>query len=108
MEGVFCSVRVFKEIVLIVNRHGPKEDIKKCKKKIMNLKDKYKKAKENNKKSGAAPKFCPFYEDFDEVLLARDIVNIPGLTEIGVKRSVTTKTSHNEDEIEELSENFCE
>ena len=48
-----------------------------------NLRDRYKKAKENNKKSGDSPAFPPFYEDFGEIFSTRDIINIPGFVERG-------------------------
>ena len=66
-----------------LNRHGPEETLKKCKDKIRNLRDRYKKPKENNKKSGASPPFPLFYEDFDEIFSTRDIINIPGFVEVG-------------------------
>ena len=50
---------------------------------MYNLRDHYKNTKENSK-SGASPAFPPFYEDFDEIFLIRDIINIPGFVEVGV------------------------
>ena len=82
LESSKCN-DMWHKIVKEVNKHGPVKDMKKCKKKILNLKENYKKAKTNNKKSGSSPDFCPFYEEFDRVLSARDIINIPALTEVG-------------------------
>ena len=67
-----------------INKHGPEETLKKCKGKIRNLRDCYKKAKESNKKSGASPPFPPFYQNFDEIFSTRDIIGIPSFVEMGV------------------------
>ena len=64
-------------------KHGPKKSKKQCTDKLRNLKELYKKAKENNPASGAAPETSPFYQDFDEILGCRDIMNIPELKEVG-------------------------
>ena len=44
-----------------VNRHSPEKTLKKCKDKIRNLRDRSKKAKEKNKKSGASPAFFLYF-----------------------------------------------
>ena len=46
----------------------------------------YKNAKENNRTSGAFPETSPFFEDFDEILGSRDVVNTPELKEVGVAK----------------------
>ena len=51
-----------------LNKYGTPKSVRKCKDKLRYLKDQYKKANDNNKKSGAAPEFPPYYEDFDEML----------------------------------------
>eukprot|EP00795_Rhopilema_esculentum_P003532 gene3532-2016_t len=72
------------KIINNVNKNGPKKTVEQAKKKLSNLKDGYKKAKENNRKSGAAPDFPPFFEDFDEVLSCRPIVELDLVREVGV------------------------
>ena len=57
-----------------VNKHGSEKTLKKFKDKISNLTDHYKRAKENNKKSGDLPAFPLFYEDFDEIFSTRGII----------------------------------
>ena len=42
-------------------------------KKIRNLKDIYKNAKENNAKTGSFPTFPQYFHDFDEVLGCRAV-----------------------------------
>ena len=54
-----------------------------CKKELRNIKDAYKKSKDNNKKSGASPQFCSFYDEFDEVLRKRDTITLPSTLETG-------------------------
>ena len=60
---------------------------KQIRQKLRNLKGSYKKAKENNRKSGSAPEFPPFYHDFDKVLSDRAVVKVPEVKQIGCKRS---------------------
>ena len=50
------------EIKEEVGKAGPLKSVKQCKLKIRNLKDIYKKAKENNSKTGEELSFPPFYE----------------------------------------------
>ena len=72
------------KIISNVNKNGPDKTVDQAKKKLSNLKDAYKKAKENNRKSGAAPEFPPFFEDFDEILSCRPIVELDLVKEVGV------------------------
>ena len=50
---------------------------------MQNLKDAYKRAKESNKKTGAASSFPPYFTQIDEILGCRDVVNLPEKTEVG-------------------------
>lgn len=45
--------------------------------KVRNLKDSYKKDKENNRKSGSIPEFPSFFFNLDEVLSDRAVVKLP-------------------------------
>ena len=78
------------------------KNVKQCKVKVRNLKDLYKKAKDNNRKSGSSPDFPPFYDDFDTVLGCRDIIQLPDFEEVGVTDEVQTDPGLNNDE-----ENRC-
>lgn len=80
-----------------VNKQGSKKTPSQGKKKLSNLKDTYKKAKENNKKTGAAPDFPPYYGDFDEILSGRPVVELDLVQEVGVSITETER---------ELSEDF--
>ena len=66
-----------------VNEKGP-EKTKQLKDKIRNLKDAYKAARDNSKKTGASPMYSPSFEDFDEVLGTRDVISTPFAREVGV------------------------
>ena len=41
---------------------------------MQNLKDAYKRAKESNKKTGAAPSFPPYFTQIDKILGCRDVI----------------------------------
>ena len=57
---------------------------KQLKDKIWNLKDAYKAARDNIKKTGASPTYSPYFEDFDEVLGTRDVINTLFARQVGV------------------------
>ena len=68
--GVLESTRsheMWLKIKAAVDNLGPAKTIKQCKDKIRNLKDAYKRAKESNKKTGAAPSFSPYFTQIDEI-----------------------------------------
>ena len=75
---------VWSEIIKDINVYGPAKNINQAKKKVATLKDQYKRAKENNKKSGASPEFSPFYKEFDEILSARPVAELDMVREVGV------------------------
>ena len=66
-----------------LSKYGGQKTKKQCTDKLRNLKDLYKKAKENNRTSGASPETSLFFEDFDEILGSRDVSNMPELKEVG-------------------------
>ena len=78
------SNNICAEIKLKVDQQGPTKTIKQCKTKLITLKDTYKKAKDNNVKTGTAPMTCPFYNHIDEILGTRDIVKLHDAREVGV------------------------
>ena len=54
------SNNIWAKIKLKVDKQGPTKTIKQCKASLRTLKDAYKKAKDNNVKTGAAPMIYPF------------------------------------------------
>ena len=48
-----------------INAAGKPKTLKQIKTKIRNLKDAYKACKDNNKKTGRSPTFCPYFQDFE-------------------------------------------
>ena len=52
--------------------------------KIRNIKDAYKKCKDENKQSGNERRSCAFYEEFNRVLSVRNAVKLPEVCEVGV------------------------
>ena len=72
------------KIKTAVNEKGPGKTLKQLKEKIRNLKDAYKAACDNNKKTGGSPTYSLYFEDFDKVLGTHDVVNTPFAREVGV------------------------
>ena len=83
IESSHCN-KTWKKIQQEVDKLGPSKTIKQCELKIRNLKDVYKKAKEQNFKSGESPNFPNFYHLFDEAIGARD-AKLPKISEVGFK-----------------------
>ena len=65
-----------------MNEKGPEKILKQLKDKIQNLKDAYKAARDNNKKTGASPTYNSYFEDFDEVLSTCDLRSTPFAREV--------------------------
>ena len=91
---------IYAQIKVEVDKLGAAKTNKQITEKLRNMKDAYKKAKENNQKSGAAPAFPPFYHDFDEVLSDRDVVNLPEVRQIGCDRPASSCGSTSEESID--------
>ena len=72
------------KIKTAVNEKGPEKTLKQLKDKIRILKDAYKATRDNNKKTRASSTYSPCFEDFDEVLGTRDVINTPFAGEVGV------------------------
>ena len=70
------------KIKAAVGNLGPAKNFKQCKDKMRNLKDAYKRAKESNKKTGAAPSFPPYFTQIDKILGCRDVMRLPEKTEV--------------------------
>ena len=79
----------WKEVVNGVNadRDAIHRSIMQCKEKMKSLIAVYKKAKVNNKRTGEAPDFPPFYEEIDSVLGCRDMMSLPEAKQIGINKS---------------------
>ena len=78
---------VWLKIKEAIDKLGPSKTVKQLKSKIKNLKDAYKQARDNNKMTGRSPIYSPFYDDFDEILSRRDVVNLPFTAEVGSANS---------------------
>ena len=75
---------IWVKINTAVNEKGPEKTLKQSEDKIRNLKDAYKAARDNNKKTGVSPTYSPYFENFDEVLGTHDVINTPFAQEVGV------------------------
>ena len=83
------SNQVWPKLINKVYSLGIVKTLKQCKVKIRNLKDSYKKCKEENKQSGNERHFSAFYEEFDRVLSARNVVKLAQVSEVGVTEELT-------------------
>ena len=54
------------------------------------MQDQYKKAKENNGKSGEEPKSSPFYDQFGRILSERAIFTMPQCKEVGQEKGIAS------------------
>ena len=63
---------------------GPTKTLKQCKLKNLNLKDAYKKCKDENKQSGNQRRCCAFYKELDQVLSVRNVLKLAHVCEVGV------------------------
>ena len=72
-----CSRKMWFKIKAAVDNLGPAKTIKQCKDKMRNIKDAYKRAKESNKKTGAAPSFPPYFTQIDEIYRCTHVMNLP-------------------------------
>ena len=83
LESFRCN-QVWPKLVNKVCSLGPTKTLKQCKVKIRNIKDAYKKCKDENKQSGNERRSCAFYEEFNRVLSVRNVVKLPQVCEVGV------------------------
>ena len=65
-----------------IDKKGLSESFSQIKRKLRNTKDAYKKAKDNNSKTGTSPIYSPFYNDFEEMLASRDVINLKHVKEV--------------------------
>ena len=73
----------WRKIVEAVNKVGDGKSTDQAKKKLRNLKDRYKEAKDKNKRSGSARNLPKYYNVFDEVLSTRSVIQLPEVRESG-------------------------
>ena len=74
LESSRCN-QIWPSIVEAVSSHGREKTLKQCKVRIRNMKNAYKKCKDENKKSGNKSNKSPFYDDsFNEIKISLEIV----------------------------------
>ena len=74
LESSRCN-QIWPSTVEAVSSHGPEKTLKQCKVRIRNMKNAYKKCKDENKKSGNKSNKSPFYDDsFNEIKICLEIV----------------------------------
>ena len=77
------SHKIWVKIKATVDNLAPAKTIRQCKDKMWNLKEPYERAKQSNKKIGAAWRFRPCFTQIDKILGCRDVTNLPEKTEVG-------------------------
>ena len=81
-KDLFQEIETFKlpSAWLKMKQETDKKEISKSvtqiKSKLCNMKDEYKKAKDNNSQTGTSSIYPPFYNDFEEMLASRDVINL--------------------------------
>ena len=58
---------------------------------------------DNNKRTGTAPVFPPFYDDFAEVLKDRYVVNMPYTVEVGSSKMGKEEVEEDSTSTEEIA-----
>ena len=66
-----------------IDKKGLSKSVTQIKSKLRNMKDAYKKAKDNDSQTGTSPIYPPFYNDFEEMLGSIDVINLKYIKEIG-------------------------
>ena len=70
-----------------IDKKGLSKSVTQIKSKLRNMKDAYRKAKDNNSQTGTAPIYPPFYNNFQEMLASRDVINLKYVKEVGTDLS---------------------
>ena len=71
-----------------IDKKGISKSVTQIKSKLRNMKDTYKKAKDNNSQTRTSPIYPPSYNDF-EMLASRDVINLRYVKEVGTGLSPT-------------------
>ena len=82
--------QAWSSIKVEADKYGNSKSVIQCKNKIKALKDQYKKAKENNGKSGEEPKSSTFYDQFDRILSEKTIFTMSEFKEVGQKSVIAS------------------
>ena len=81
-KDLFQEIETFKQpsawlkMKTEIDRKGLSKSVTQIKSKLRNMKDAYKKEKDNNSKTGTSSMYPPFYNDFGEMLASRDVINL--------------------------------
>ena len=85
--------QTWSSIKIEVDKYGNSKSLMQCKNKIKALKDQYKKAKENNGKSGEEAKSSSFCDQFNRILSERTTSTVPEFKEVGQKSVIASLKS---------------
>ena len=65
-----------------IDKKGLSKSVTQIKSKLRNVKDVCKKVKDNNSQTGTSPIYPPFYNDLEEMLESRDVINLKYVKEV--------------------------
>ena len=88
-KDLFQEIETFKQPIAWlkmkqeIDKKGLSKSVTQIKSKLLNMKDTYKKAKDNNSQTGTSPIYPPFYNDFEEMWGSRDVINLKYVKEVG-------------------------
>ena len=94
-NDLFQEIETFKEpsawlkMKTEIDKKRLSKSVTQIKNKLCNMKDAYKKAKDNDRPTGASPMYAPFYKDFEEMLGSRRVINLKYVKEVGTSLSPT-------------------
>ena len=100
-KDLFLEIKTFKQpsawlkMKTEIDKKGLSKSITQIKSKLRNMKDAYEKSKDNNSKTVTSPIYPPFYNDFEEMLASRDVINLKYVKEVGTGLS-PAKADHAE------------
>ena len=87
-KDLFQEIETFKQsstwpkMKTEIDKKGLSKLVTQIKSKLCNMKEAQKNAKDNNSKTGTSLTYPPFYNDFEEMLASRDVINLKYVKEI--------------------------
>ena len=82
------SKRACSKIKALIDTARLARSFQQFKDKLRNLKNSYKQAKDNNKRSGSALQTSAYFDDSDQVLGTRDEISLQDITLVGVEEEL--------------------
>ena len=100
LKHLYEEIETFKQpsawtkVKSLVGKLGQPKSATQMKNELRNLKDFYKQAKDNNKRTGASPRYRTFYQKFYNILGTRNVLNLQYITQVVGKDAVLDLPKH--------------